>query len=96
MRIFLLSSTLSLSLPPARFLQDDARADADADADAVSLPRIVFNGTWNGYVPLNCTYKFGSETPELEDGIICLPVGSDVVVTPVVMHHALSSTIPDP
>jgi len=58
--------------------------------------RIVFNGVWNGYILLNCTYKFGRETPDFEDGIVCLPVGGDAVVTPVVTHRATSSPIPDP
>jgi len=65
--------------------------------ELITCYRIVFNGTWNGYISLNCTYKFGSETPDFEDGIVCLPVGgSDIVVTPVVIHHTISSTIPDP
>jgi len=57
---------------------------------------IIFNGTWNGYIPLNCSYKFGQETPDFEDGIVCLLVGGDLVVTPTVTHITAETTIPDP
>ncbi|KAK0740065.1 hypothetical protein B0T18DRAFT_417155, partial [Schizothecium vesticola] len=57
---------------------------------------IIFNGTWNGYIPLQCEYKFGSDRPDYEDGIVCLPAGGDPVVTPVVTHMVVETAIPDP
>ncbi|GAB1317059.1 hypothetical protein MFIFM68171_07269 [Madurella fahalii] len=60
-----------------------------------SMP-IVFDGSWNGYIPLNCSYKFGHDRRDFEDGIVCLPVGGDPVVTPAVTHRTVATTIPDP
>ncbi|KAK0619640.1 hypothetical protein B0T14DRAFT_603396 [Immersiella caudata] len=57
---------------------------------------IVFRGTWNGFIPLDCKYKFGDDREGFEDGIVCLPAGGDtVVVTPVVTADAVDYKIPD-
>ncbi|KAK0644442.1 hypothetical protein B0T16DRAFT_392794 [Cercophora newfieldiana] len=49
---------------------------------------IVFNGTWNGYLPLNCSYG---------DGIYCrFSQGvKEVGVTPTVTHFVSDRLIPD-
>jgi len=63
------------------------------------IHRIIFNGTWNGYIPLNCTYQFGNDkpAPDFEHGIHCSPAsGNDIVVTPTVTHRVVRTTIPDP
>jgi len=49
---------------------------------------VIFNGTWNGYVPLNCTWEFpGPYTGQIQrEGIVCrFPGGkTEMVVTPTV------------
>ncbi|KAK5655144.1 hypothetical protein OQA88_6043 [Cercophora sp. LCS_1] len=54
---------------------------------------IVFDAKWNGYVPLNCTYKFDGEG---EHGVKCLPEGGKAVVTPTVDFWTETARIPDP
>ncbi len=55
------------------------------------MGRIRFDGSWNGYIPLRCEYKFGSSNSSFEDGIVCLPVGGNPVVTPIVTATVVDS-----
>jgi hypothetical protein len=55
----------------------------------------MFSGVWNGYVPLECEYKLGTETVDIEEGVVCLIAGGELVVTPNVTYHMGWATIPD-
>ncbi|KAK3381155.1 hypothetical protein B0H63DRAFT_560892 [Podospora didyma] len=55
--------------------------------DKNPITPILFNGTWNGYVPLNCTY---------DAGISCrFAGGEEYAVTPIVTHDIVYGKIPD-
>ncbi|KAK0618915.1 hypothetical protein B0T14DRAFT_584163 [Immersiella caudata] len=60
---------------------------------------IVFNGTWNGYLPLECKWEFpGPRTGEIvREGMVCRFKGGkrEVVVTPTVTSTVLGRRIPD-
>ncbi|KAK0726001.1 hypothetical protein B0H67DRAFT_551424 [Lasiosphaeris hirsuta] len=59
---------------------------------------IVFNGTWNGHVPLACDYGFpGPRTGDVtRQGVTCRLTGGkkEFVVRPTVTHTVLESKIP--
>ena len=44
---------------------------------------------------MNCTYNFGNKAG-YEDGVVCLPPGGEVTVTPTVEFYTTATTIPDP
>jgi hypothetical protein len=63
--------------------------------------RIVFNGTWAGYLPLNCSYEFsglqrGSYPSGYVGGISCrFKEGKkDIEVTPSVTEYVANAPIP--
>ncbi|KAK3342066.1 hypothetical protein B0T25DRAFT_358152 [Lasiosphaeria hispida] len=59
---------------------------------------VVFNGTWNGYVPLTCGYEFpGPRTGDItRQGVTCRLAGGgkEFVVLPTVTHAVSESKIP--
>lgn len=63
--------------------------------------RIVFNGTWSGYLPLNCSYEFtglqrGGWPSGYVGGIYCRLAErkKEIVVTPSVTHSISDAPIP--
>jgi len=58
--------------------------------------RIIFNGTWNGYVPMNCSIVHGSGDHRWNDNINCGLAVADMVVLPNVTWYTSEKTIPDP
>jgi hypothetical protein len=63
--------------------------------------RVVFNGTWAGYLPLNCSYEFtGAQKRSYPlghvSGIYCrfTEGRKDIVVTPSVTQYVANAPIP--
>ena len=61
--------------------------------------RIVFDGVWTGYLPLNCTYQFVAPLGEsqylFDAGIQCQLPGGEISVRPNVTHEVVYQKIPD-